>query len=180
MATLSESVSELATKCDAVLQEEVDVDQVLQKLLSLSMKQEVPAEEGTAQKEEEATAQKEEADTSVEDKDRDSSAEKDDSEQEKEEEDEEEDNTLNCEKTIVFSYEDKRLSITNYTLKGEKRLLINEFDFKKSDFLNILQSLDNQNEDMMNKYGAVILIGMVGFSAFSIWLLIMLQSLGKM
>jgi hypothetical protein len=175
MATLSESVSELATKCDAVLQEEVDVDQVLQKLLNLSMKKESPA----VQKEEDVpvpSENNEKAEESGEDEDTDSCAEEGKAEQN----DEEEENDLNCEKTIVFSYDEKRLSITNYTLKGEKRLLINEFDFKKSDFLNILQSLENKNEDMMNKYGAVILIGIAGFCAFSLWLVIMLQSLGKM
>jgi hypothetical protein len=174
MATLSESVSHLATECEAVLQEKLTDDQMLEKILSLSLKK----EEDAVEKSEEAPVEKSEeapAETSEEDEEDDeSSGEKEDTT------DDEEENDLTCEKTIVLTYDEKRLSITNYTLKGEKRLLINEFDFKKSDFLNVLQSLEQENEDMLNTYGPTILIGMLGFCAFSIWLLIMLQSLGKM
>jgi hypothetical protein len=174
MATLSESVTHLATECEAVLQEKLTDDQMLEKILSLSLKK----EEDHTEKSEEAPVEKSEeapVETSEEDEEDDkSSGEKEDTS------DDEEENDLTCEKTIVFTYDEKRLSITNYTLKGEKRLLINEFDFKKSDFLNLLQSLEQENEDMLNTYGPTILIGMLGFCAFSIWLLIMLQSLGKM
>jgi hypothetical protein len=176
MATLSESVSHLATECEAVLQEKLTDDQMLEKILSLSLKK----EEDASEKSKEVPVEKSEeapAETSEEDEDK----EDDESSEEKEDtSDDEEENDLTCEKTIVFTYDEKRLSITNYTLKGEKRLLINEFDFKKSDFLNLLQSLEQENEDMLNTYGPTILIGMLGFCAFSIWLLIMLQSLGKM
>lgn len=89
-------------------------------------------------------------------------------------------NKLQYQKSVLFTNDDNEaLQITHYVLDGEKRININNFDFSKNDFTNVLSELDKEYEakrkDLMFTIIIILFIVSLYVNA-SLWISLFMKS----
>jgi hypothetical protein len=181
IAEIDSALRELAGMANVEIVEGMTSDEILEKVLhsKLADTLHVTSENVKEEEQEKEEEESEEKQVDEEQEEKESEEKQVDEEQEEEESDDESDDEFDTTKTYEFSYENHKLSLSQYTYKGSKRILVNGFDFSREDFMHILDDLNSSERASFWESELMIpmVLGFLGLLSLALWLSILQNNL---